>query len=126
MPVRGKSGKKPLRDVSNFKYGRTSSKSVATAKRKENDNRSKIEEQDDALDRLLLVQSDLSALTHQVHLSNFPPFRMCLGFSMLLCSRIGVRSNTIICVKFCSVHLDSHVWIGFIPVFPMCSFLFQN
>ena len=70
MPMRGKSGKKPLRDVSNQKYGRTSSKSVATAKRKEDDYKSKVEEQDDALDRLLLVQSDLSAFTNQVSLSN--------------------------------------------------------
>ncbi|KAG7036463.1 hypothetical protein SDJN02_00080 [Cucurbita argyrosperma subsp. argyrosperma] len=66
MPMRGKSGKKPLRDVSNQKYGRTSSKSVATAKRKEDGYKSKVEEQDDALDRLLLVQSDLSAFTNQI------------------------------------------------------------
>lgn len=75
MPVRGKSVKKPLRDVSNHKYSRTSSKSVATAQRNEDDkNKAKVEEQDDALDRLLLVQSDLSALTLQVQTSNFPPF----------------------------------------------------
>ncbi|XP_022153547.1 uncharacterized protein LOC111021026 isoform X2 [Momordica charantia] len=66
MPMMGKSGRKVLRDVSNHKLGRNSSKSVTTANRKESDNRSKVEEQDDALDRLLLVQSDLSALTHQI------------------------------------------------------------
>ncbi|XP_023527508.1 uncharacterized protein LOC111790716 [Cucurbita pepo subsp. pepo] len=66
MSVRRKFGRKPLRDIANHNYCRTSSKSVATAKRKEDDNRSKVEEQDDSLDRLLLVQSDLSALTDQI------------------------------------------------------------
>lgn len=80
MPMMGKSGRKVLRDVSNHKLGRNSSKSVTTANRKESDNRSKVEEQDDALDRLLLVQSDLSALTHQVPLLNIPPFEYVGGF----------------------------------------------
>ncbi|KAA0050848.1 uncharacterized protein E6C27_scaffold404G001170 [Cucumis melo var. makuwa] len=67
MPVRGKSSvKKPLRDVSNHRYPRTSSKSLTTATRREDFNPSKVEDLDDSLDRLLLVQSDLSALTHQI------------------------------------------------------------
>ncbi|XP_038882435.1 uncharacterized protein LOC120073701 isoform X2 [Benincasa hispida] len=66
MPVRGKSGKMPLGDVSNHKYARTSSKSVTIANRKENVIKSKVEEQENSLDRLLLVQSDLSTLTHQI------------------------------------------------------------
>ena len=83
MSVRRKFGRKPLRDIANHNYCRTSSKSVATAKRKEDDNRSKVEEQDDSLDRLLLVQSDLSALTDQVNHWNLPPF-LCIGVLILL------------------------------------------
>lgn len=76
MPVRRKSSlKKPVKDVSNLKYPPTSSKSLTTTPTTTQDfNRSKPEDLDDSLDRLLLLQSDLSALTHQVLLSISPPF----------------------------------------------------
>ncbi|XP_011651485.1 uncharacterized protein LOC105434902 isoform X2 [Cucumis sativus] len=68
MPVRRKSSlKKPVKDVSNLKYPPTSSKSLTTTPTTTQDfNRSKPEDLDDSLDRLLLLQSDLSALTHQI------------------------------------------------------------
>ncbi|KAK9281283.1 hypothetical protein L1049_004180 [Liquidambar formosana] len=55
---KAKSGRKPLRDVSN---GRKPSKPV---KKKTPEAEDRVE--DDALDRLLLVQSDLSTLIHQI------------------------------------------------------------
>ncbi|KAL6972752.1 hypothetical protein U1Q18_026925 [Sarracenia purpurea var. burkii] len=56
--IKAKSTRKPLRDVSN---GTRSSKSM---KNKAPDIDCQVE--DDAIDRLLLVHSDLSSLIHQV------------------------------------------------------------
>ena len=70
--------RKALRDVSNNHGGGRSSRFSATAKKKDKElQRPTVEQEeqkeedrnDDALDRLLLVQSDLSALVNQVPLS---------------------------------------------------------
>lgn len=67
--------RKALRDVSNNYGGGRSSRFSATAKKKdkelqrptvEQEERKEEDRNDDALDRLLLVQSDLSALVNQV------------------------------------------------------------
>ncbi|KAM1060333.1 hypothetical protein EV2_025689 [Malus domestica] len=78
---KGRSARTALREISNNNGGRCGggvrfSKLSATAKKKEkeghklrveeHDKEEKDHQNDDALDRLLLVQSDLSALTHQI------------------------------------------------------------
>ena len=72
---KSKTVRKPLRDVSNKKYnnGGTFSKPLDMKKdlrfsEKEEDRFKGVEEEeeDGSLDRLLLVQSDLSSLVHQV------------------------------------------------------------
>lgn len=113
MSVRRKFGRKPLRDIANHNYCRTSSKSVATAKRKEDDNRSKVEEQDDSLDRLLLVQSDLSALTDQVNHWNLPPF-LCIGVLILLWLKLVFALIQSSAWKFGYVSYRCFVWVYFI------------
>lgn len=72
--VKAKSVRKPLRDVANINGGGRSSRSVATATKKstekDKDSRNGAQQDEervgDALDRLLLVHSDLSALSRQV------------------------------------------------------------
>lgn len=68
---KAKSGRKALKDVSNKHHGGRFSKSFNSKKKfseKTNEEVSKVGEEDDSLDRLLLVQSDLSSLVHQVKL----------------------------------------------------------
>ena len=79
---KSKTVRKPLRDVSNKKYnnGGTFSKPLDMKKdlrfsEKEEDRYKGVEEEEDgSLDRLLLVQSDLSSLVHQVTTLS-PPLR---------------------------------------------------
>lgn len=68
---KAKSGRKALKDVSNKHNGGRFSKSLNSKKKfleKTDEDVSTLGEEDDALDRLLLVQSDLSSLVHQVTL----------------------------------------------------------
>ncbi|KAF5466523.1 hypothetical protein F2P56_016441 [Juglans regia] len=66
---KAKSGRKALKDVSNNNDVGRISKLMHSKKKlpeRENEDLSRKAEEDDALDRLLLVQSDLSSLTHQI------------------------------------------------------------
>jgi hypothetical protein len=66
---KAKSGRKALKDLSNNNHGGRFSKSLNSKKKlseKTNEDVSRAGEEDDALDRLLLVQTDLSSLVHQV------------------------------------------------------------
>jgi hypothetical protein len=68
---KAKSGRKALKDLSNKHNGGRFSKSLNSKKKfseKTREDVSTLGEEDDALDRLLLVQSDLSSLVHQVTL----------------------------------------------------------
>lgn len=69
---KAKLGRKALKDVSNNNDVGTISKIMHSKKKlseRENEDLFRKADEDDALDRLLLVRSDLSSLIHQVTLS---------------------------------------------------------
>lgn len=69
---KAKSGRKALKDLSNNNNGGRLSKDLNSKKKlseKGNEDQSQAVEKDDALDRLLFVQSDLSSLINQVAFS---------------------------------------------------------
>ena len=72
--VKVKSGRKPLRDISNKDGGKSSKsanlKKMAVSQKHKKEETPKVVEDDKVLDRLLLVQSDLSSLVQQVTISS--------------------------------------------------------
>lgn len=80
---KAKSARKALKDVSNNDDVGRISKLMHSKKKlpeRENEDLSRKAEEDDALDRLLLVQSELSSLTHQVTVSERKrTLRICLA-----------------------------------------------
>ena len=100
---KSKTARKPLRDVSNKKYnnGGTFSKPLDMKKglrfsEKEEDRCKGVEEEeeDGSLDRLLLVQSDLSSLVHQVITLSLSLLTICLFFKKMI-------SNNKDCILLC-------------------------
>ena len=102
---KSKTARKPLRDVSNKKYnnGGTFSKPLDMKKglrfsEKEEDRCKGVEEEegeeDGSLDRLLLVQSDLSSLVHQVTTLSLSLLTICLFLEKMI-------SNNKNCILLC-------------------------
>ena len=100
---KSKTARKPLRDVSNKKYnnGGTFSKPLDMKKglrfsEKEEDRCKEVEEEeeDGLLDRLLLVQSDLSSLVHQVSTLSLSLLTICLFLEKMI-------SNNKNCILLC-------------------------